>query len=450
MCALTLTATFAHANIGELAGFGARSAALGGASSAWNFEGFAAYSNPAALALRSEQRLRFSYALVYVKPLFGGINNIVVGNKFNSDSSSADTYANVANDYRDTFGQAIGLSYQFFPYLMNLSLGIVGFLPISQATYMDTGEALIPEFPLYRSRTQRPQIDFGFGINPYGPIYLGAGMHIGFTLNSRASLFIQSLTDTGSSMRFSSSLIPKAVPFFSAMFAPDGDRSVFTVSATYRWALASENYMTLLTSARSFGALAALDFNFLAFGTLFYDPAVIELGGSWQHASWGRATAQLEYVFWSAYQSPPLSVTNPVVTNGPAIQPSNNPVPTTVNLLVPRVGYELTLGRHSVRAGYSFKGSIYKDIPNGSGNLLDPPRHSANLGWGYQFERFMGTTIPFRVDAYATFGILVPQTITKTGTTNESGVTVDNKIGAPGYTASGFLVGGGASISIAL
>lgn len=436
----------AHANIGEFTGFGGRTAALGGAAAAWGSDGYAAYANPAMLAIRSEQRFRLSYHMLFVTPRFTPITSVVTQNTVTADGINV---SSVDTSYRDTFGQAVGASYQFLPYLWNLSLGITAFLPMTSTAYMDTGSAYTPEYINYRSRTQRPQVEIGLGVNPFGPIYIGAGMHVGFGLNSIASVFIQTAANTASSMKFASSLVPKASPYFSFLIAPEGDQSKWSVGAVARLSLVSDNNMYLRTSARAFGTLTALDFNFNAMGALYYDPTSFEVGGSWQILDWLRGYAQVDYVLWSAFQTAAMTIYNTAVDQcngascpvGIQIAPSANPNFAVQNIFVPRVGAEFTTGKHTIRAGYSYKPSILSSTPTNSANSIDPPAHRMSVGYGYEFSKFIGLDRPWNLNVHATWQALANQSITKATATD---------IGAPGYTAGGNLFGGGVSLSLAL
>src|SRR5438876_929077 len=98
----------AHANIGEAYGFGSRSASLAGATNSWGSEAYAAYGNPAALALRDAEpgkRLKLGYGWIYIQPTFTPITNVVTQNDFNSDTpAGTGTTGTVDTSYRPTFG----------------------------------------------------------------------------------------------------------------------------------------------------------------------------------------------------------------------------------------------------------------------------------------------------------------------------------------------------------
>ncbi len=453
---LVFFCSMAHANVGEAYGFGSRTTALGGAGAAWGTGAFAAYYNPAQLGLDSEKRLQLDWGLIYMQPNFKPITNVLTQNKFVSDSQR---YSDVDNStYRETFGQQLGLTYRLDPKLTNLTLGITMFMPVNQFAYMDTGEAYVPEYVLYRARTQRPQVELGAGAKLCEDLQVGIGFHVAFTLTSNASVFINTQKNTASSLRFTSSLKPKAAPYIGLLWAP-GKKKNFSLGGVFRFPVTSNNTMTLNSAARVFGNFAAVDFNFTAISALFYDPMAIELGSSWQHNSWGRLFAQVDYQFWSRFEAPALLIQQPKTTNCTGngcdqgtvnISPGSLPSFNYVNIFVPRFGWEITPGDGQIvyRIGYAYRPSVMSNLPTEGGNYLDPPKHMLNLGVGLNYDSFLSFDVPFRLDFNLAYHYLVTQTVTKTPG-NEVGDATDLKIGAPGYTAGGSVYGGGATVSFA-
>lgn len=447
----------AAANVGEAYGFGSRTAALAGAGAAWGADAFATYYNPAQLALPSDRPFQVGYGGIYMQPNFKPIQNVLTQNTFISDSVQTGTVDTTS--YRPTFGQELGFSYQAFPQFANLTLGLVTFFPLDSFAVMDTGEAYEPEYVLYRARTQRPQVELGAGVRWGKGFYAGMGLHMAFALTSNASVFINTRTNTASSMRFTSSMKPKASPYFGLLYAPtqgEEGSAKFSLGAVFRLPVVSENTMVLNSSARVFGDFAAVDFNFTALSALFYDPMAIELGSSWQSSEWSRFYGQVEYQFWGAFQAPALLIQQPQTTNCKE-QPSGNACPggtlrispgavpnfTYVNILVPRVGWEFTPGggKATWRVGYAYRRSFLSDSPSGPGNYLDPAKHMLNLGLGLNLAYF-------RLDFNLAYQALVSQHVTKTPG-NEVGNLADSKIGSPGYDMGGSVYGGGASLSLA-
>ena len=458
----------AFANVGEMFGFGSRMTALGGAGVGSGLHPFSAYTNPAGLGAdpegRSEEqkdkRLHLSWGLIYMQPQFTPIQNVVTQNNFNADQAAGKPLSgDVDTSYRSTFGQQIGLSYRLTQASIKPTFGVVAFLPLESAAFMDTGEAYVPEYVLYRARTQRPQVEVATGVQLAKGFQVGAGLRFGFALTSNASIFINTKQNTSSSMRFISSVKPKASPYLGFLYTADAEGSLpapYSLGAVLRFPMSSDNEMVLKTAARAFGDLAAIDFNFNSLSTLFYDPLSLELGGGWQHASWGRLSAQVDYQVWRAFRPPALKIQQPETTNCDPVGGSSTCSPDTIqiastslpglplrNILTPRIGEEITVSDlHTLRFGYAYRPSVFQDLPTGFGNYLDPPKHMLNVGWGLNFPRFMGYEIPARLDFHLSYQILVTQHIVKDDS---------NQIGysPTGYDAGGKLFGGGLSLGLA-
>lgn len=438
----TLAYQPALANVGEAFGFGSRGAALAGATAAHGFatnlDGFAAYSNPAGIATNTKGKIVFSYGLTWMEPKFLPINDVVIENEYTSDRLRS--ASEVDTSYKSTFGQSLGLSFRLLPEKWNLSAGITTFLPISQVAYMDTGETFIPEYVLYRARTQRPQIELGIGCKPSESFQIGIGLHIAYSLTSSATLFLQTDQNKSSSMRFQSSLKPKAAPSFGILFTPSGNTSFGSV---LRLPVSSSNYITLNSSARVLGPLAALDFRFKSMSALYYDPMSVEFSWSTTHWPDSRFYVQLDYQFWSKFEAPIISIQEPQTDQGIIISPSQTPAPYYKDILIPKFAEEISFGTKILRFGYAYRPSILKHLPQGAGNYLDPPKHIATVGLGLEYT-------DFRIDFNIAYHQLVTQNIVKDPGDETGAGSGDIKIGAPGYNAGGKIFGGGISLTLAL
>jgi hypothetical protein len=445
--------TPAYANVGETFGFGARSASLAGATVAAPTDGYSAYINPAALALSGDKRLVFSYGLLSMHPTFKPIDNVIVRNDYTAGSATPEP-GNVDMNYRGTTGQAFGLAYRLAPQSgdrMNLSIGIMMFVPLNQIAYVDTGEAFVPEFFLYRARTQRPQIQLGTAIEPSLGWKVGLGLQIGYTLSSSATMFLTSNPARASSLRFSASMKPKATPYFGLLWDSDPD---FTLGLVARAPLTSDGVLNV-TAGTQFLSSPSLDLGFVlrTLSALYYDPATLELGTTWRHSGASKLHLQVDYQLWQQFK-PPVSTINGVdLTScvgscGFAFTPSKNPIPTFRNILVPRIGEEISLNDDlTLRVGYSYRPSIIKEVPTEAGNYLDPAKHIFNAGLGFRFQTFLGFQTPSVLDVNATYQDLVDQAVIKS-TGDETGAA-GLKVGAPGYLAGGRVYGGGASVTVA-
>ncbi len=434
-----LTLSSAHANVGEAFGFGSRSASLGGAVVAnGDEEGFASYSNPAALACNGENKFKFSFGILDMEPAFKPISNVIVENDYTSDRQ---TSGNVDTNYRNTLGQSIGASFDVVPEFHHLSLGTTLFFPINQIAYFDTGESFLPEYFLYRARTLRPLLELGAGAEIFPGFYFGTGLHFAFSLTTHGTVLLQTDQTKPSTMRYSASIKTKAAPYFGVLVIPNPS---FSSGLVFRLPVQSSNTMSLDSGARALGGLPVLDFNFSALSALFYDPMSIEAGFSWAYTPVTRLSLQGDYLFWSRFVSPALSVTDSLTsTGGVNFSKGKNPNFEFKNILTPRIGHEWQIGNKTLRLGYAYHPSILKNLPTESGNFLDPPKHMLNIGLGWQFAKC-------KLDLHASYHLLVTQTITKSAG-DENGVGAGNtKIGAPGYEAGGKIYGGGVTLSFAL
>jgi hypothetical protein len=445
--------------VGQEYGFGSRTRALAGAGAAWGFGAFAAYYNPGALPFQGEKRLLLEGGLVDMTPNFTSINNVIVENAYVSDKV---TYGSVANDYRSTSGEELGFVYRLFPDFHNITFGVTSYLPLQQLAYIDTGETFVPEYVLYRARTQRPQVELGGGFDLTPRWHLGAGLHVAYSLTSSATVFLQTDPTKPSTMRFSASMSPKVAPDVGLLYTSEpepGEAPRLTAGLVMRFAVASDNTLVLQSAARAFGSFAALDFDFNAISTIFYDPFSVELGGTFAETPSTRTYAQLEFQAWSHFKAPALLIQNPssnnTCNNGPCgviISPGQLPAFPYQDIFIPRIGQEYTFGRLTLRAGYAWQPGIFADGgngPSGAGNYLDPSKHIFTLGAGYHFLHFLNFDVPCDVDVNLAYQALVTEHVTKTpGDENGQG-TGDLKIGAPGYDAGGSVYGGGLSLTMA-
>jgi long-subunit fatty acid transport protein len=227
------------------------------------------------------------------------------------------------------------------------------------------------------------------------------------------------------------------------MFTPS---STWSFGSVLRLPLTTRNESRIDSGTGVFTGYPALDANFDAEGAAFYDPLTLELGTQIQTSESSKLLLEIDFQAWSKYETPYLKLSNP---SGVIVSTGNVPVYQTRDILIPRVGHEIDLETWKLRAGYSYKPSIFSSLPTGAGNYLDPPSHRFAAGAGIKFDTFLGFASPYFLDFHLSYCHLASQTITKTAG-NEGGVASDSKIGAPGYTAGGKIWGGGVSLSLEL
>ena len=427
----------ASANVGETFGFGSKNASLSGATLAAKMNGFSAYSNPASLTVPpSNQRFAFEYGFIYMVPQFTPISGILLQSSgFTLDSNQTGDMDLGSNEYRATFGQTLGASFNITQTPVPITLGVATFLPLNQTMYMDSGLLYLPEYVLYRSRTQRPQLDAAVGVDMGQGFHLGVGFHLGFVLTANADTTLQNDPTKTSTMRFLSSLKPIAAPYFGFLYQYGN----FSAGTVVRLPVSSNVDMTARSRARVTTLPAAfLDFYFNATSALQYDPLTVEFGTSFQTTSFWTTYLQLEFQNWSAFQIPALNVKN-TDTSGIVITNSVVPAYAFQNIWVPRIGNEFIIGSSRIRLGYSYHSSILNGgTPSGLGNYIDPPKHTFSAGYGLELKNFLGLNHPSYLDLHFSYHHLVSGHITKSTSTD---------IGSPGYDIGGKILGGGLSLS---
>ncbi|OFZ82931.1 MAG: hypothetical protein A2583_16790 [Bdellovibrionales bacterium RIFOXYD1_FULL_53_11] len=437
------------ANVGEAFGFGSRAGAFAGASTAWGFDAFSAYSNPGALAMTGEKRLLFSWAVMDMEARMKPISGVIIENDYTSGQYRR---GDVDTSYRSTFGQSIGVVYKIAPDWFGITFGLVGFMPVNHIAYVDTGEPFIPEYLFYRSRTQRPQIEMGLGAEPFRGLYAGAGIHIAYSLTTSATIMLQSSPSKTSSMRFAATLKPKVAPQFGLLYAPgEGLSKPFTIGAVFRFPVASANNLTMKSGARVLGDLTTLDFNCTAMSAIFYDPMTVEIGATVEYLRGLRAIIQADYQFWNKFEPPALEIREPAIEQtGIRISGSKNPPFEMRNILIPRIAHEWEINDFIVwRAGYAYRPGVFKSVPTNAGNYLDPSKHMLSAGVGLRFRSFLGFQTPASLDLHGAYHHMVSQKIAKSGGDERGLGSGELKIGAPGYETGGKQFGGGASLTLA-
>ena len=434
----SLYALSASADTGQMFGYGNRASALTGHSAAAGFDPWSAYANPAGLARASNKDVVFSYSTLWMKPQFKSISNVIVENQFVSDQTRG---GSAPTAYRTAFGHTFGLALRLAPSWNNLSAGLMLYSPLEHTSTLDTGETYLPEYVLHRARAHRPQFHAGLGARIADRLFVGLAMRIGYSTTSRSTFFLKTTTGEPTTMRFESTIKPRAGFSFGVQYAGDALQSGLMLRLPLRYPTA----FSLDSTAEAVGGLGGLDFNLTAGTPLYYDPLSLELGASLGRPDELQLEAQVAWERWSDFEMPTIEIKNSTTRQGVVISGSRLPNYPLQDLVVPRIGAELPLGGLQLRAGYSYRASIFKQLPTGAGNALDPPQHRLGLGVG----------IPLRLSAPAELHVflqgqfLASQDIVKTAG-DEAGNLSDSKIGAPGYTAGGAVFGGGVGVTVEL
>jgi len=427
----------AYASTGEMYGYGSRASALGNTILGGSTESFATFYNPAANSSRSG--LNISLGVSYAHPRFISINNVTIANSAVA-SDTGDRLGPVdTTAYLDHLGQALGISFNLGEKLKNLSLGVTGFLPVMRLAYLDTGEPFLPEYFNYRSRTQRPQIYTSLSATPVKDFHVASGIAFSTNIASTAALTPSAAARSVSHARFSTTIKPGAAPYFSAFFKKTTFEAASTIRLPNRYRISIDTN----ANARVLGTAGDLPVVVNLSSALYYDPFEVDLGFGINLTGGARFIMEADWLNYKAYESPSLTV----IDRGSVakFQNSVNNLPQMRNIIVPKVGYEQSIGMITSRLGYFFRQSPIKSN-SGPGNLVDPTKHVFTAGLGTDLKTLKLTDKSIALDLHFQYHWLVKQRVNK-DPGNEAGTAEQTKVGAPGYDIGGNIYGGGFSLS---
>ncbi len=388
--------------------------------------------------LKDKAPITAEFGFEYLHPDFAPINNVVVENPQTSTVSTPQ-YGNVVNTYPDVFAQTIKAQL-LLDSKRKWTVTVKTFLPLNSLAQLDSGNTYQPEFVLYRAEMQRPRLSLLSGINLTDDWRVGLGAAIGFSIETQATVFLQSGTGRYSDQRIAAKLKPVIAPVGSVAFKD----YTFTVKAENK----STFDLSTNAGARVFGSVGAgVNFAYATESTAYFEPWSFELNGknrlsdSW-NVLWG-----LSYELWSRYQARAAVIQSTVPTSCPDNAGTCTPVFNAGltpafqgrDLWVPELGFERLFGDIRIQLSYRYKDSIFKDVPTLNGNYLDPPRHD------FKYTAIIPTISGLLWNFSIQVSRLVPQTVIKSNS-GEIGATPDGS----GYVASGWLYGGGLSLTIPL
>jgi len=414
-------------------GFGPASTELAGMTAAGPSDAFSAYLNPARLGdgLSEDHRFRATWGLEYLHADFTPITNIVINSPVISGVSGP-VVGNYDASVPDGFGQWLGVEYLVTPF-WNLTVGAAAFLPLNGLAQLDTGPIYQPSYVLYGSSWQVPKVVLSAGVQPAPWLRFGLGASVNFAATANVDLYLQASDGTASDQRVQEVLTPTIAPLMGL----DIDTGFGHVGLTVRAQSVTTVTLNTSASARVFGDLqAAIDFGYLSTASLDFEPWSFELGYRFPELA-GLITPmiQVSYQMWKEMQLPEASI-----NNSSQFQPTLTPDVVFQDIFVITAGAEFRIGSVIARIGYTYRPSIFADLPSDVGNLIDPDRHLVGLGVSIPL------TDKLTLDVDGQFQYLVPDNVVKTPG-DEFGNESGEKIGAPGYPIGGFVYGGGLSIS---
>lgn len=394
------------------------------------FEGEVSTPTSVHRLLSKDVKLVAEVGLQFLHPDFKEIKNVLVEN---TQTSTQNRIGNIVPDYPDQLAQVLILQGMLNQeHRWSLSLKTV--LPLNSLAQLDTGSIYAPEFVLYRTNLQRPQILIFSGVDATKEIRLGGGVEVGFNATTLAHLFLHAGNGRYSDQRLSIQMKATYTPWLGAEYA--GYK--FTVRGESK----SKLDMNVVAAARIFSNIdAGIPFSYNSESSLYFVPWTFELEKDFVLSESVTLKPSLSYQLWSRFvpaaaiigDQSQIDCQGQGTCGNSNFSPSRAPEYKTQNLLVPSIGAEWKVSGYTVSGGYRYKASIFQDLPIGFGNYVDPPRHDALVGLRFLFLN------DWEMDLHLQVSRLIAQNVVKSNASD---------IGAPGYEAAGWLYGGGIQVAV--
>ncbi|MEZ4220081.1 MAG: outer membrane protein transport protein [Polyangiaceae bacterium] len=425
----------AGANPADTYGLGSRSTALGGAMSASARDFSACYYNPSGLALARGTDLTVGYAHVshdlemnghdsQVDPAHG-----IVGGAVAPGSIATLPFA---------FGIATHLSDER--------------LSRARSTRQDT-----PRWVFYDNRPQLLYLSAGLAIRPFPWLAVGGGITWLAATQGRFGIRGTAVLPSGSRTEYDSRLEHEVDADLTSVRYPQAGVTIspnrdLDLAVVYR----GEAEIALAIDAELQGNIDATllevpaRYTLTSHTTNAFIPQQVVVGGAYQITPELRASVDLTWLDWSAYESPASRSRTVLEADVPAgFELPENPKPTEVrdpgfeDRIVPRLGleYQLEAARDlkiPLRVGYFYE---HSPVPPQSGvtNFVDANRHAFSMGSGFVLEE-PGEVLPgdLRFDMHAQVSLLPTRVTLKDSAADYVG----------DYRARGTIFNLGAAVSV--
>ncbi len=395
----------------ELYGFGPRAIALGNASEAVSDDCYAAYANPANLALA--RHIHFGFGLESV------------WNRFGIDRRGGEAAWRTRLP-KDNYLAQLGISTPLPGWLQDrAALGVAIHVPLGGPTRLDSLDHRIPQLPMYDTLGDRLALVASLGVRPLDWLAIGAGVQVLTGLDGRADIGLSVLDQRVTYKALQVDLATVVTPLVGLTVLPrDGVR----LALVWR---AESSVRYDLPLAVDIDQVGRLDFKVKGIG--LWLPDSFALAGSWQAGRW-LVTGSAAWQRWS--QMPPIAPDVTVrIDNSQLLQPGsksldlisvrNVPVAMgTQDIVVPRVGVELRPDEvWTLRGGVQHRPTPFPKA-DGEANYLDAAATTLSLGLGRVAGDPMGMTRkPLQLDLALGWTTLARRTVTKRDPANPVGAT---------------------------
>jgi hypothetical protein len=420
------------ASFPDFFGSGQQNSAIGGQATLNSDNPANNYYIPAILAY--SKRVALNYTINAVSHNLNEINNIVIENNTNGDSTE---YGNANNSYDDYYNNVVHMTIPIKK--INGTVGISVYAPAGYFMESSTGHPTSPEYVMYRSRYKRTMMNANYAHALTQKLSLSLGLLMGLQVTTEA--YTQaSLNGTGygSSGYMKTKVKPALGAIFSALYRfKDHGHIYFTFQQEMKNKFAADMYGENSIPAPT-------PFHITMNSMVYYDPYIFRLGAAQRIGNW-ELMGSLEYQMWGQYKTPVMKINK----EGGIIESSDNYEQVrTQDIIIPKLGLTWRYSDDfSLSLGHQYRPTPLKGDFSNSGNSLDTnvAIYSAGASWKSHLGR-LDESISLEFGPTFQYHALTEKRVEKT--TGQENGSAGSKIGAPGYTIGGkvIMVGIGANI----
>lgn len=352
------------------------------------------------------------------------ISNVVVTNSTNSNSAA--TLGKVNTNYVKFYGAALHAAVPVGGTNHLGTLGLSVFLPIGDLVQTNSGHPFNPEYVMYRSRHEGTSVFLNFAKKLSDDFAFSLGTILGFQATADIKTNMSLNGAAYGSWAYGQAKVSPSLGAVASVTKTFGSNKIYF---TYQQEMKSNLKASVFGEVTN-PALALFDSRLDSM--IYYEPHTFRLGSTFNFDTIEFYTG-VEYMMWSKYKTPVMTVTR----TGGVIVPSSNYESIKVrDTIHPRIGMKINItNRWSTMLGAQYRMTPLDSDFSGSGNSVDV---NTLVGTGGLQYRMVIWSKDVHLGSSVQYHHLMSKTVTKTP--NQENGTAGQKIGAPGYELGGYIL----------
>lgn len=356
---------------------------------------------------------------------FTPITNVVIKNDTNSTSGEELGDVNLEIDDIKMFQVALALPLFDTDLTVGVNLLTTG-LTVADS---DTGDPVLPDYPLFRSRNNRSEVALALSKKITQDLAIGVGTTLGFGVDAEANTAMSiDSNEHGSLARAKTEITPKIAPYLSIAYR----RKKFETSILWR----KVNKSTVTIEALGVTTSPRIPYKLIIESMPYFSPEQLTISVDYKILNNVTIYTSITKENWEEYKTPQI-IFKEITTIKGSDQLTEIKGKKIINF---SLGVNWSFKDHfSTSIGYSIKENPLSADINGNSNSITAKKTYIGASFGYQFN----SSIKFEL------GIgqitLEERNVIKTPLQEDG--TAGNKIGSTGYKIGGDIYTIGASVT---